>query len=230
MNKDCKIVQDLLPNYLDKLTSNETNEFIEAHLKDCQECSKLIEDMKDENTEVSKTEKYIDFAKKFNKKFNILKIILLIIFVLIIASFSRKAIILSTLENKAKKYETSTNYYSKYYQYDVNSIIIIENYFKDGKYCRKMDVISKETNKNTVPSTEYFDGETHNLYVGSNQMSIGEESDFAIMPVAPIAYYKTSSIMNFIRNCIFSDVKKVNCNGKSCYRFTNLISESLLEY
>ena len=28
-NRNCKIVQDLLPNYIEKLTTEETNQFIE---------------------------------------------------------------------------------------------------------------------------------------------------------------------------------------------------------
>ena len=36
--KNCKIVQDLLPNYIEKLTSDETNIFIEKHLKECEDC------------------------------------------------------------------------------------------------------------------------------------------------------------------------------------------------
>ena len=34
-NRDCKIVQDLLPNYIDKLTSSESNEYIDEHIKSC---------------------------------------------------------------------------------------------------------------------------------------------------------------------------------------------------
>ena len=34
-NKECNLVKDLLPNYIDKVTSNETNVFIEEHLKNC---------------------------------------------------------------------------------------------------------------------------------------------------------------------------------------------------
>ena len=33
--RDCKIIQDLLPNYIEKLTNEETNNFIEEHLKEC---------------------------------------------------------------------------------------------------------------------------------------------------------------------------------------------------
>ena len=46
-NKEkCKIVQDLLPNYIDKLTSEETNSFVEKHLEECNECHEIIENMK----------------------------------------------------------------------------------------------------------------------------------------------------------------------------------------
>ena len=44
-NKKCKIVQDLLPNYIEKLTNEETNQFIEEHLKECDECKKVLENM-----------------------------------------------------------------------------------------------------------------------------------------------------------------------------------------
>ena len=38
--RNCKIVQDLLPNYIDGLTNEETNLFIENHLKECSVCKK----------------------------------------------------------------------------------------------------------------------------------------------------------------------------------------------
>ncbi len=42
----CKIIQDLLPLYCDKLTSKESNEEIEIHLQDCAECMEIYETMK----------------------------------------------------------------------------------------------------------------------------------------------------------------------------------------
>ena len=44
--KNCRIVQDLLPNYIEKLTSEETNTFIEEHLTECEDCKKIYETMK----------------------------------------------------------------------------------------------------------------------------------------------------------------------------------------
>ena len=43
MNKiPCKIIEDLLPMYIDQVCSNETKEIIENHLKQCDKCAKIF--------------------------------------------------------------------------------------------------------------------------------------------------------------------------------------------
>ena len=46
--KDCKIIQDLLPSYSDGITSQETNNYIEDHLKNCVECRDTLKNMNKE--------------------------------------------------------------------------------------------------------------------------------------------------------------------------------------
>ena len=46
--KDCKIVQDLLPNYIEDLTNEETNYFIDEHINECPERQKIFENMQKE--------------------------------------------------------------------------------------------------------------------------------------------------------------------------------------
>ena len=94
--KDCKIIQDLLPNYIDNLTTQETNNFIEEHLKECEECKKKYENMKNDlKVEENKNQKKsINFIKKYNKKMKFLKIIILAIIVLYLALIAKKAIIM----------------------------------------------------------------------------------------------------------------------------------------
>ena len=58
MNKDCKIVKDLLPGYIDKITSEETNKFIEENLKEWEEIKFRPTKMYDETS--YKIYKYID--------------------------------------------------------------------------------------------------------------------------------------------------------------------------
>ena len=67
-NKEkCKIVQDLLPNYIDKLTSDETNSFVAKHLEECTECTEIIENMKKnfekESTSSNPTERAISVTE-----------------------------------------------------------------------------------------------------------------------------------------------------------------------
>ena len=42
----CEIIQDLLPSYIDGLTSEVSNQEIEVHLKECTECRRYLEEMK----------------------------------------------------------------------------------------------------------------------------------------------------------------------------------------
>ena len=46
MKNECDIVNDLLPNYVGDLLSDNTSQFVKEHLDSCQECRKLYEGMK----------------------------------------------------------------------------------------------------------------------------------------------------------------------------------------
>lgn len=66
----CEIVKDLLPSYIDGLTSSESNSEVEEHLETCQECKETLALMKTEviieNVELNK--KAIQPFKKLNKR------------------------------------------------------------------------------------------------------------------------------------------------------------------
>lgn len=66
----CEIIQDLLPSYVDGLTNEVTNEAVEEHLKECENCTKTMERMQEkepvENDEGQKKE--IDFLRKTRRK------------------------------------------------------------------------------------------------------------------------------------------------------------------
>lgn len=80
-NKDCKIVRDLLPNYIEQLTSEETNNFIENHLAECKECKETMENMKEElkinATKIDKKE--VKYIKKYNIRLRILTVFIIAI-------------------------------------------------------------------------------------------------------------------------------------------------------
>ena len=46
MKNECEIVNDLLPNYVESLVSEETKKFVNEHIKNCEKCKKKLEILK----------------------------------------------------------------------------------------------------------------------------------------------------------------------------------------
>lgn len=84
--KQCKIIYDLLPNYIDNLTSEETNKYIEEHLEKCPDCLNTLNNMQGE-IKLEKIDKNIEInALKKVKIRTRLQILVSIIFVILIFS------------------------------------------------------------------------------------------------------------------------------------------------
>lgn len=67
----CSIVQDLLPNYLEGLTSEETNQAIETHLAACADCAACKQAMTGAETPVVEAQEQareVDYLKKVKRK------------------------------------------------------------------------------------------------------------------------------------------------------------------
>ena len=144
MKKECKLVQDLLPNYIENLTSDETNKIIEEHLKDCKECQNILSTMKEKittNTENIEKKK-INYLKKYNREVRVLQIMLLIILIGFIVHVGGKYAILASLHQKFNNtVQNLNNYYMRVVtmsNYDVTQdseqMYIRETYYKDGKF------------------------------------------------------------------------------------------------
>ena len=70
MKKECEIVQDLLFGYQDGTLHTASKELVEKHLKKCEECKKVFNEMKEDGIEDNKQEEEIDYLKKVKKKMN----------------------------------------------------------------------------------------------------------------------------------------------------------------
>ena len=92
---DCNIIKDLLPNYIDKLSSKETNDLVENHLQTCKECSK-IKDMYQEK--IVNQDKQIDYLKGYRKKkiFSVISAIIITMFVIISVALIGCSILVNT--------------------------------------------------------------------------------------------------------------------------------------
>lgn len=65
----CEIIKDLLPSYIDKLTSEESNIVIKEHLLECESCRDVVKRMDKEDEVITEEDKKeIDFLKKSKKK------------------------------------------------------------------------------------------------------------------------------------------------------------------
>lgn len=46
MKNSCKVIQDILPLYAEKMTSDESNKLVEEHIANCSKCAKILESIK----------------------------------------------------------------------------------------------------------------------------------------------------------------------------------------
>lgn len=149
MSKECDIVKDLLFSSLEEELSDASKDFIKEHIKNCNDCKKLLEKIEEEKKDVKKeetreNEKQIDYLKSYNKKINLLKLILLILVLsIILASFVIGRVY---YKNKAD------------YEYKYNIITAINRpslqMDKDFK-CH----IEKTTDYNTTVTDVYYKGD-----------------------------------------------------------------------
>lgn len=82
MKNECDIVGDLLFSYNDGILSNTSKELVEEHLKKCEKCRKILEEIKQENVEKNQV-KEIDFFKSVKKKINKRNVIILVVFIIL---------------------------------------------------------------------------------------------------------------------------------------------------
>ena len=65
----CELIRDLFPSYIDNLTSDVTNELLEAHVKECNKCREILGRMQDTTEGIIRFEEKteIDFLRKTKK-------------------------------------------------------------------------------------------------------------------------------------------------------------------
>lgn len=88
-NKNCTIVQDLIPLYIDNLSSRESSELIEKHCKECTECQNYLNLAKEKiktNSQSEETEKKITKSLNRQRKHKIIKRVITA-FLLIVFTF-----------------------------------------------------------------------------------------------------------------------------------------------
>lgn len=111
----CEVVQDLLPSYVDGLTSDVSNQAVEQHMNNCERCRKLYremrepvrgEDLSEQNLEQmrqkadSKMSSEIDYLKKIRRKnrMRILAAVLIVVIAVGVGLWSKAYVIGQNVE------------------------------------------------------------------------------------------------------------------------------------
>ena len=74
---NCNIVKDLIPLYIDGCCSEESEKVVEEHIGDCDDCKRLLEDMKSSSDIITVSESPKTFSKLNDWKASVLQSVLL---------------------------------------------------------------------------------------------------------------------------------------------------------
>lgn len=139
MNKDCEIVRDMIPLYIDDVCSNGTKELVKKHLENCNECQEIFQTMRKNEKNENSNEK--ESLKSFNNKIKKNKIkaivISLIVFVIVIIliKYIYSCILFNYIINKAQKFSKSNNMYIQSMENSLgDEVFVAKEYYKNGKF------------------------------------------------------------------------------------------------
>lgn len=222
-NRDCNLVRDLLPNYVENLTNDDTNLFIENHLKDCSECSNILATMKDgENkNEENKSKKFINFSKKFRKKYKILKLLVLLVLFIIIFHTTRNCFIyLSIAKKHNESISSKTNYHYQLYSYSKDFVSLDDWYYKDGKYLVTQTTLNLATPALSSSIISYDGKDVYCYDLNKKYYTVISNPDKANLRRPDIV--ENSNKMEFsisiLFSCALAKINSANVIGKDCYK------------
>lgn len=223
---NCKIVQDLLPNYIEELTNEETNKYIEEHLKNCENCKKVLENMKKDIKvkDLKRTKKEVKYIKKFSNKMKLLKAIIILIILVFIALTLRKFFIISKLSEKAENTINPNNFHRVVYSYNLGEYTKTEMFKLDNKY--KIDV-TEVTDDGVIKKSMYAKLEESsekyvtNIYIEANNEKKAYLNQEIGISAAPSNSLYTDNWFQLFIISIFATVKNTTYYGEECYYISN---------
>ena len=225
--RECKIIQDLLPSYVEDLLSTETKEYVEKHIQECVECKEILSNMQDtiKENDDSVKQKEVNYLKKFKNKMNALKTILLIVFVVVLLVLGRRIIIVSDLSNKAQdiKQNNLNNYYAKIEGGFAGEYHVTECYYKDGNY--KIRTISYSEEKEREEIVFYKNEKEQIMLTETLEGKFLNKNTF-IKEVTPIPYY--NNYAEVLCMSLVYGVESVKLDDIECYVLKSKTNEQYI--
>lgn len=228
----CEMIQDLLPSYIDELTSEVTNREVEAHISECQQCENALKQMKTPDVLMTEKEvKEIDFLKKTKRK-NRNNIILCaaIVWAVAVIVFCARYYFVGQYMN--------TEYLSYHLEVSENEMSVAVS-TTSGQGIQNIDVSETEgiveITVRSVPKSLFFESTADTSYVASEkirQVWIGDRIVWAngelISPLTSSLY----AVYNPYIGNMPSNGKIVNVLNMTAYtgKFTNELQTSSEPY
>ena len=181
----CDIVTDLLPNYIEGLTNENTTLFIKEHINNCESCKERFNNMIQEVFKNNNEQAEINIFKKYKKKllYSIFKGIALALsvtfFIYLVIVFFRY----NTINDLNEKYKysitNSENVYIKITTSQINeknSILYTDEYwFKDG--ILKIEYNNLSSEDNSIIYIDYNNNEQYIINEADNLVKIFKDKD-----------------------------------------------------
>ena len=232
--EECKIVQDLLPNYIENLTNKETNEFIEKHLNSCKECEKIYNNMKEkliENTSFNKQKekRKVKFLKKYKSKLRILEIVLLIILLIFVINTGRKLYIINDLNNKASEYEISENYHKTIYLLNKGEYVKTEGFCLGDKQKIVITNINENGERKRITIYGQKGSGKVDKYIETEDEKIAKLNETGEISIGvQSAFWGLDNKMTLLIYASLASINKTTFNGEECYYVSS--PENLTQY
>lgn len=227
---ECDIVRDLVKSYNNKIIAESSKKIVDAHIKDCNNCKKYYNLINERFSNESKKDKIeIDFLKKIRKKFNILKLILIIICIVIISvvvcgivRYQKNEKIIDKSYERIETIKKLENYQliqkTIYIDYEQNNSkeIITNYYYKNGKY-----------KINCANITSYFEDDSANvIYIYDDLKQIDFCKQNMIVQEKGKIFDIFSEIISYKRELrglykLIPIIRKERFNGIDCYVIRN---------
>lgn len=231
--ENCKIVQDLLPNYIDGLTSAETKIYIENHLNECKDCKNVLNNMQlhlNSNKKINNND--IDYLKKVRRKMYTLILILLIIITSVLCIFVRRFLIISDISNKISNLSKASNYYAKVCSYEQENLHIVESFNKDFVSLTNLKMISESNSLNVTMIQDKNKNETIILNepaMNGTMYNTIENTGFFKVPIdniiLPFANLSFINKLEYLRE--IKGIFNAFYNNKNCYLVETWAGEQL---
>lgn len=145
MKLPCCIVQDLLPIYMEKMTSVPSDELIEEHLADCGKCAAALERMKAEENSGNRVpgkstslERVRNDIKKRKRRFSILISLIVFLAAFTVFSYLTRPIYISYQDSGAAVAETGAQELYVRFSDQVTSCKV-STFYEDGRILREVE-------------------------------------------------------------------------------------------